>query len=158
MDFKDGGIEGVRVERLTYHSDGRGWLCELFRFDELPPEMRPEMGYVSMSLPGARRGPHMHREQTDYFAFISSEFRVVLWDAREGSPTYGNRRSLMVGKENPSLMAIPPGVVHAYINTGAEDGLVLNFPNRLYAGRGRKEPVDEVRYEDLPGGVYRIEE
>jgi dTDP-4-dehydrorhamnose 3,5-epimerase len=26
--------------------------------------------------------------------------------------------------------------------------MVLNFPNRLFAGRGKKLPVDEIRYED----------
>ena len=28
------------------------------------------------------------------------------------------------------------------------DAMVVNFPNRLFAGRGKKQPVDEVRYED----------
>ena len=43
---------------------------------------------------------------------------------------------------------MPPGVVHAYRNLSrAERGLVLNYPDRLYAGTGRREPVDEIRHE-----------
>ena len=40
---------------------------------------------------------------------------------------------------------IPPGVVHAYRNVGTIPGLVFNSPNRLYAGYGKREPVDEIR-------------
>jgi dTDP-4-dehydrorhamnose 3,5-epimerase len=54
-----------------------------------------------------------------------------------------------VGENNPVFVIVPPGVVHAYQNIGAADAFVLNFPDRLYAGRGRKEPVDEIRYEDV---------
>jgi len=26
---------------------------------------------------------------------------------------------------------------------------VFNFPDRLYAGKGKKEPVDEIRHEEF---------
>ena len=43
-------IEGVIVREITRHDDGRGWLSELFRQDELPREFHPVMGYVSSRL------------------------------------------------------------------------------------------------------------
>jgi dTDP-4-dehydrorhamnose 3,5-epimerase len=43
---------------------------------------------------------------------------------------------------------VPPGVVHAYRNISrTERGTVLNYPDTLYAGWGKSEPVDEVRHE-----------
>jgi dTDP-4-dehydrorhamnose 3,5-epimerase len=39
-------------------------------------------------------------------------------------------------------------VVHAYKNTGVVPGWVFNAPNRLYAGEGKRGPVDEIRHED----------
>ena len=36
MRFTDGPIEGVLVTDLIRHSDGRGFLMETFRIDELP--------------------------------------------------------------------------------------------------------------------------
>jgi len=42
---------------------------------------------------------------------------------------------------------VPPGIVHAYKNTGDEVGLVFNAPNRLYAGTGKRYAVDEERLE-----------
>jgi dTDP-4-dehydrorhamnose 3,5-epimerase len=52
---------------------------------------------------------------------------------------------------------VPPGVVHGYKNIGDKPGWVFNAPNRLYAGRGKQEPVDEIRHEDEDGSPFRIE-
>ena len=117
------------------------------------------MAYLSMTRPGATRGPHEHREQTDFFAFAGpSDFEVTLWDNRQGSPTYGGREAFVLGASRPATLIVPPGVVHATRNVGKVDGLVVNFPNRLYKGPGRTEPVDEIRYEEEPAGRFRLEE
>jgi dTDP-4-dehydrorhamnose 3,5-epimerase len=59
-----------------------------------------------------------------------------------------HQEALVAGEENPLFLVVPPGVVHAYRNIGDTDAFVLNFPDALYAGWGRKEPVDEIRHED----------
>ena len=151
-------FEGVIVRSLARYRDARGWLVELFRDDELDAELRPVMGYVSMTLPGVARGPHEHREQTDLFCFIGpSNFKLYLWDARDGSPTRGERITYVFGEDNPCAVAIPPGVVHAYKNVGEAAGIVYNFANRLYKGPGRTEPVDEIRHEDVEGSPYVLD-
>jgi dTDP-4-dehydrorhamnose 3,5-epimerase len=155
--FKDGAIEGVVVRPLQKYVDGRGWLMELFREDEIAAEFMPAMGYVSMTSAGVARGPHEHRDQADFFAFIGpSVFTITLWDNRASSPTYLWRQKVTAGEHAPSALLIPPGVVHAYQNTGGRDGMVLNFPNRLYAGSGKKSPVDEIRHEADPGTIFRL--
>ena len=154
--FVDGEIEGVVLQPLRFHSDARGWLIELFRQDVLEPERWPVMTYVSQTLPGVTRGPHEHIDQTDGFAFIGpSDFRLSLWDTRPDSPTRGRRMTKVVGVSFPASIWIPPGVVHAYCNIGEVPGLVFNSPNRLYAGWGKKEPVDEIRHEDAEPGRFR---
>jgi dTDP-4-dehydrorhamnose 3,5-epimerase len=101
-------------------------------------------------LPGVARGPHEHRQQSDFFAFIGpGDFKFYLWDTRRGSPTCGHRLTLLVGESNRQSVFVPPGVVHAYKSVGNIPGLVFNGPNRLYAGWGRTEPVYEIRHEDL---------
>jgi hypothetical protein len=77
-----------------------------------------------------------------------SDFRLFLWDSRPESPTCGRRTVVVVGESNPMAVWVPPGVVHAYRNIGKVPGLVFNAPNRLYAGWGKQEPVDEIRHED----------
>ena len=153
--FREGPIEGLIVKPLTRFEDARGSLIEVYREDELPREVHPVMAYLSQTLPGVVRGPHEHREQSDCFAFVGpGDFRLYLWDAREDSPTSGNRQTLLVGESNRQSVVIPPGVVHAYKNVSQVPGLVFNGPNKLYAGEGRKHPVDEIRYEDRPGSPF----
>jgi len=151
-------IDGVEIRGLARYSDARGWLMELFRSDELDEGVLPAMSYISMTLPGVARGPHEHRHQTDYFAFPGpSTFKVYLWDKRTDSPSRGARQIVLAGEDAPKIVIVPPRVVHAYKNVGDKDGLVVNFPNRLFRGKGKKEPVDETRYEDLEDSPYVLD-
>lgn len=157
MIFSAGEIEGASIRNLDRYSDERGWLIECFRTDELEPELAPPMAYVSMTHPGVVRGPHEHRDQSDNFAFIGpSTFKVFLWDIREDSSTFGKLQVVLAGSDNPVSVIVPPGVVHAYKNVGDEDGMVFNAPNRLFAGEGKQEPVDEIRHEDNPDSPFAI--
>ncbi len=146
----DAPIEHVELEPLEFHRDQRGWLAELFRQDELPPRCWPAMAYVSQTQPGVARGPHQHACQTDLFVFLGpGEFEIVLWDARPRAASWGHRMRLRLGASQPARLLVPPGVVHGYRNVGSEPGWVLNFPNQLYRGWGRREAVDELRWEQL---------
>lgn len=151
-------IPGVTIGELTPFTDNRGWLIELFRHDELPSEFHPVMCYLSMTRPGVARGPHEHREQADLFAFLGpSTFRLYLWDMRPHSETFKTSCHFDLGEPNRAVVIVPPGVVHAYKNIGTVDGIVYNAPNRLYAGWGRKEEVDEIRHENDPDSPFRLD-
>jgi dTDP-4-dehydrorhamnose 3,5-epimerase len=151
-------IEGVVFKALKKFGDTRGWLVELFRDDELAAGDRPRMGYVSETLPGVARGPHEHVDQSDYFVFLGpGDFKLYLWDARPASPTFRQRQTMIVGESNRQAVLVPPGVVHAYRCVGDRPGWVINCPNRLYAGEGRKQPVDEIRHEDAADSEYVLD-
>ena len=150
-------IQGVYIRSLQKNEDDRGWLSELYRSDELNGETMPVMSYISVTKPGVTRGPHEHKHQTDLFAFPGfSSFRIILWDNRKNSPTYKRRLELRSSETSPIGIIIPPGVVHAYTNTGTSDGITVNSPNKLYKGAGKKEPVDEIRYEDTPDSPFKL--
>ena len=156
--YTKGKIHDVLVRPLTKYLDERGWLAELFRQDEIDTAVMPAMAYISMTQPGVARGPHEHAAQTDYFCFIGpSNFKVYLWDKRTDSATCGVKQVLFAGADNPLVVIVPPGVVHAYKNIGIKNGIVFNAPNRLYAGAGKKSPVDEIRHEDEAGSPFRLD-
>ena len=158
MIFKDGEIKDVIIEEIVIHSDQRGWLAEFFRQDEIPKEIFPVMGYISLTHPGIARGPHEHLGQWDYFVFLGpSVFEMYLWDNRKNSPTYQNRIKITAGEDHSCKIAVPPGVVHAYKNVGDKDGIVYNFPNKLYAGYGKKEKVDEIRWENQQDSPFIVD-
>lgn len=156
--FTNGDIHDVVVYKLKKFTDDRGWLAELFRHDDLDAEFYPVMSYISFTKPGVQRGPHEHVDQADLFCFIGpSNFNIRLWDNRPASPTFNNMISLVVGESEPTAVVVPKGVVHGYKNIGETDGMVINCPNRLYMGEKKSEPVDEIRHEDDPNTIYRMD-
>jgi len=152
--LSDSNIEGVVIKKLSRFDDSRGWLTELYRDDELPEGFSPTMCYLSLTHPGIARGPHEHVDQTDGFAFISGKYMLYLWENRDGMP-YKEMR-VEVGVDNPIFVTVPPGVVHAYRNIGDEDAFVVNLPNRLYKGWGKKEEVDEIRHENDENSRFKL--
>lgn len=156
MNFRKGEIKGVIIEKLNKFYDERGFLIETFRIDNLPDNLQPIMSYVSYTRPEITRGPHEHNKQTDIFCFMGpGNFKVKLWDNRKESDNYGNCLEVIGGKDNPIRVVVPPGVVHGYKNISKElDGMVLNYPDKLYRGWDKKEEVDEIRHEDKEDEFY----
>jgi dTDP-4-dehydrorhamnose 3,5-epimerase len=157
--FTEGKIRDVVTYPLKKFADERGWLAELFRHDEIAEEFYPAMAYISVTEPLVTRGPHEHVDQADLFCFIGpGNFKLRIWDNREDSPSFRNMTTLVVGEANPTAVIIPKGIVHAYKNVSeTEKGVVINCPNRLYMGEGKNEPVDEIRHEDDPDTIFRMD-
>lgn len=158
MNFIESEIRDVVVYPIRKYTDDRGWLAELFRHDELDEEFFPVMSYISFTQPGVLRGPHEHLDQADLFCFLGpSTFKMRLWDNRSDSPTYNHLMTMIVGQDAPRAVIVPKGVVHSYKNVGEVDGMVINCPNKLYMGRGKNEPIDEIRHEDDPETIFTMD-
>lgn len=157
--FQKGKIRDVVVYPIKKFVDERGWLAELFRHDELEEEFYPVMSYISVTEPLVQRGPHEHVDQADLFCFIGTgNFKLRMWDNREDSDTYRNIMTLFVGADNPMAVVVPKGVVHAYKNVSTtEKGMVINCPNQLFMGQDKKDEIDEIRHEDDPETIFRMD-
>lgn len=148
-------IKDVIIKKLNKFSDERGWLAEFWRDDEI--DFKPVMAYASSTKPGVIRGPHEHKAQADCFVFVGpGNFELHLWDNREGSETKGEYMKIEAGADNPTMIIVPPGVVHGYKCVSDVDGLCINLPDKLYKGEGKKEEIDEVRWEDIEDCLYKI--
>jgi dTDP-4-dehydrorhamnose 3,5-epimerase len=148
-------ITGVIIKKIQKYYDERGYLAELYRQDET--DYDPTMAYASFTKPGVIRGPHEHVYQSDCFIFLGpGTFQLYLWDRREDSATKGEKLELEVGENEPTLIIIPPGVVHGYKCTSDIPAFSLNFPNKLYKGEKKEEEVDEIRWEQDKNSPYKI--
>lgn len=153
MNEVDNGIADVILRELGQYTDPRGWLTETYRADEI--DHRPAMSYISMTKPGVARGPHEHRLQTDLFVFAGpGRFTVYLYDNRPNSPTHKASFSETFGEGRAAMLLVPPFVIHAYRCASEGEGMVINLPDKLFAGVGKKEPVDEIRHEDDPNSPF----
>lgn len=149
-------IDNVVIKNLEKYSDERGWLSEIYRYDEI--KYQPAMGYISLTQPGVVRGPHEHRQQSDCFVFIGpGDFELHLWDRQENSSTKGEYFKITVGSSNPVMVIVPPGVVHGYKCISQEPAYSLNLPDKLYKGQGKQEEIDEIRWEQDLNSPYQIQ-
>lgn len=148
-------IKGVIIKKLEKFTDERGSLVEIYRKDE--SGYQPAMSYVSITKPGVVRGPHEHVYQSDCFVFIGpGNFELYLWDRRDNSETNGENIKILVGEKNPIMIIVPPGVVHGYKCVFKNDAWCINLPDKLYRGEGKKDEVDEIRWEDDDNSPYKI--
>jgi dTDP-4-dehydrorhamnose 3,5-epimerase len=149
-------IEDLIIKKLEKYSDERGWLSEVWRTDEL--DFKPEMAYLSKTEPGVVRGPHEHKQQSDYFVFAGpGNFKMYLWENRKEKPGYQKLETMEVGEDNPTLIIVPPGVAHAYKCISDTPAYYFNLPDKLYKGKEKKEEADEIRWEKDPNSPFNIQ-
>lgn len=124
-------IDGVTLTPLTPRADGRGALIELMttRDGAIEPIVHV---YLVEAKAGSVRAWVYHRLQYDRLAYTQGRFQVVLYDIREESPTFRKLSSVIIGKERPVLLRIPPYVVHGVKNIGGEDSTFVNMPTNIY--------------------------
>ncbi|MCS6816166.1 MAG: dTDP-4-dehydrorhamnose 3,5-epimerase family protein [Blastocatellia bacterium] len=141
-------IEGVRVKPLRMIPDERGRLMELLRADD---EIFIKFGQVYMTTvyPGVVKAWHYHKKQYDNFVAIRGMIKLVLYDAREGSPTQGEINEFFIGDWNPQLVQIPPGVYHGFKCISETEAIVINIPTEVY---NYAQP-DEYRLDPHKGGI-----
>jgi dTDP-4-dehydrorhamnose 3,5-epimerase len=81
-------IHGVKVKPLRFIPDERGRVMEIFRCDD---DLFKKFGqvYITTAFTHVVKAWHYHKKQTDNFAVIKGMMKVVLYDSRKNSPTYG---------------------------------------------------------------------
>ena len=124
-------IAGVVVEPLVFRKDGRGQLIEMLTQRDQEHEEIVHV-YQVYAEPGSVRAWVYHQWQEDRLCYTQGQFRLVLWDIRDDSPTKGNLNVLDVGSDFPCRITIPRFVVHGLKNVGSETASFVNCPTNWY--------------------------
>ncbi len=124
-------IEGVTIKKLRVIPDERGRLMEILRRDDEAFQGFGQV-YMTTAYPGVVKGWHYHKKQSDSMAVVKGTMKIVLYDGREGSPTYREVNEFFVGEHNPILVHIPPYVYHGFKCVSPEEAIVVNTPTEVY--------------------------
>jgi dTDP-4-dehydrorhamnose 3,5-epimerase len=142
-------IDGVKTKKLRVIPDERGRLMEILRNDE---ELFIQFGqvYMTTTYPGVVKAWHLHKNQSDNVACVQGMIKLVLYDAREQSPTFKQVDQFYLGLHNPQLVQIPKGIYHGWMCVSQEEAIIVNIPTELYD----YESPDEFRLDphdnDIP--------
>jgi dTDP-4-dehydrorhamnose 3,5-epimerase len=141
-------IQGVKIKKLIVHCDERGRLAEIIRKDD---DIFEKFGQVYMTTvyPGVVKGWHYHKIQSDNFCCVKGMIKLVLFDAREKSKTYGEINEFFIGEHNPLVVHIPRFVYHGFKGISETESIVINTITEVY---NSKKP-DEFR---LPAHTKEI--
>jgi dTDP-4-dehydrorhamnose 3,5-epimerase len=82
--------------------------------------------------PGAVSAWHAHATTIDRLFVSTGLMRIVLYDARESSPTFGVLNEFRFGTIRPALVIVPPRVWHGVQNVALAASVVLNLVDRAY--------------------------
>ena len=124
-------IDGVSVKRLKVIPDERGRLMEMIRCDD-PEFIKFGQVYMTTAYPGVVKGWHYHQKQTDNLVVVKGMVKLVLYDQREVSPTYGEVNEFFLGEHNPTVVQIPSRVLHGFKAIGTEEAIIINLVTEPY--------------------------
>lgn len=134
------GIVGVDVVPLTRIPDERGAILHMLRNDDAHFSQFGEV-YFSMAYPGVIKGWHEHSRQTQNYAVPVGMIKLVLYDNRQDSGSFGQVLELFTGELNYCLISIPPGVINGYKVIGSQQAMVANCASLPH------EAGEMVRYD-----------
>jgi dTDP-4-dehydrorhamnose 3,5-epimerase len=125
-------IDGVSYRLLRPVSHTHGHVTEAFREDWHVTDAPVVQVNVSTTFAGRVRAWGLHAATVDRLFVASGSVRIVCFDGRRDSPTFGRISELYFGERNQGLVVIPVGVYHGWKNVGDTEALIVSMPSRLY--------------------------
>lgn len=142
-------IKGVVVKEVKNVPKTGGVLVEVFRSDWSLDEGQVAQVFQVVLEPGSITAWHMHQVTTDRIFINRGLIKLVLYDARRGSDTYGRINEFRFGALRPGLVSIPPGVWHGVKNVDPGTSSLLNLVDKAYS-------YDDPDHWRLPGDTQEI--
>lgn len=144
----ENNIQGVVIKPLRKIPDERGCIMHMLRADD-PLFTKFGEIYYAFSYPGIIRGWHYHKKMTLNYVCLSGMVKLVLYDDRKDSPTFGKIQEIFMGDNNYCLVQVPPKVWNGYKTIGNKTSLLANCPDMGHDPKEmeRLDPFsDKIKY------------
>ncbi len=125
-------IDGVVVKEVLNVTKNNGILTEIWRADWGLDGLGIGQVFQNLVAAGSCSSWHVHRVTTDRIFVNYGLIKMVLYDARTGSPTLGRVNEFRLGLVRPAMVVVPPGVWHLVQNLDETPSLLLNLVDRAY--------------------------
>lgn len=125
-------INGVTIREVKHVPRDHGVITEMYRSEWDPTGMPVVQSYQSRLFPGAIGAWSCHARSIDRLFVNQGHVKLVLYDGRDDSPTFGHVNEVHCGDVRPMFVVIPTGVWHGLQNLGTNDALMINFPTSAY--------------------------
>jgi dTDP-4-dehydrorhamnose 3,5-epimerase len=147
----DVGIIGVVLQELAVIPADGGSVLRMLRPDWPLFAGFGEL-YFSELLPGAVKAWKRHSLQTQHLAVPVGRLKLVIYDSRPDSTSFGQIREYILGRPDCyRLLRIPPKLWYGFTSIGSEKALVCNCADLPH------DPAESSRKPwDSPDIPYRF--
>ena len=121
-------MEGIKITPLKIIKDHRGSVMHMLRNDNEVFEKFGEI-YFSTIFENKIKAWHLHKEATLNYACVFGKVKLVLFDERKTSKTFGKYQELFLSLENYSLITIPPNIWNGFKGLNKENSIIANCLN-----------------------------
>jgi|TARA_B110001452_G_scaffold215485_1_gene186667 dTDP-4-dehydrorhamnose 3,5-epimerase len=139
-------IEGIKITPLKIIKDHRGSVMHMIRNDN---EVFEEFGeiYFSTIFENKVKAWHLHKEATLNYACVFGKVKLVLFDERKTSKTYGEYQELFLSLDNYSLITIPPNIWNGFKGMNKESSIIANCLNLPHNEKEMvRLEIDDMRF------------
>jgi dTDP-4-dehydrorhamnose 3,5-epimerase-like enzyme len=126
-------LNRVAIQSVKTHRDARGALFEPLTDAEL---LAQKNVHVALTRPNETRGNHVHR--------TAVEITTVVGPCQIRLKEEGQIKDIDVAAGEVLRLTIPPGVVHAFRNTGSAAMLLVSFSTNLHDPQGADTQREQI--------------
>ena len=139
-------IENIKITKLKQILDERGKIMHMMRTDSPIFKKFGEI-YFSTVKPNFFKAWHLHKEATLNYVCIKGKTKLVLFDDRKNSKTFGNYQELILSPspDDYFMVTIPPLIWNGFKGEDQEDSIIANCMTIPHDEKEivRKEPLDK---------------
>ena len=121
-------IEGIKISPLKIISDHRGSVMHMLRSDSENFDKFGEV-YFSTIFEDKIKAWHLHKEATLNYVCVYGKVKLVLFDERKTSKTFGEYQEIFLSPENYFLITIPPNIWNGFKGLNKEHSIIANCLN-----------------------------
>lgn len=137
-------IEDVVIKKLSIIPDERGKIMHMLKTSDAEFEQFGEI-YFSTVYPGVVKGWHLHKRMILNYAVIVGMVKLVLYDERAGSKTFGEIQEIFMGIDNYILVKVPAMIWNGFKGAGVTPAILANCASIPHDPKEiiRKDPFTE---------------
>ena len=136
-------LEGVTIHPLSQFFDERGKVMKMISVNDSYYENFGEI-YFSTVKPNVVKAWHIHKVMTLNYVVVYGEIKIVLFDNRQKSKTFGEIQEIYLSPENYKLVSVPPGIWNGFKGISESFSIVANCATHPHS----IDEIDRIPFND----------
>ena len=136
-------INGIKIIKKKVISDHRGKIMHMMRSDDKHFKRFGEI-YFSQVFPNKIKAWHLHKKMTLNYVAAFGKIKLVLYDDRKNSKTFGKIQEIFLSNQNHLLVSIPPNIWNGFTSADGNLAVLANCSNIPHD----KEEISRLNFDD----------